>query len=76
MHVVVESPAKARTLGSWLGIDYTVIASYGHVSEREAAPESSMFRAARPMNAPPCSWRRRRDRGGEGALSRPRRTLW
>ena len=37
MHVVVvESPAKARTLGSWLGIDYTVIASYGHVSDLPA----------------------------------------
>lgn len=31
--VVVESPAKAKTLGSYLGSDYKVIASYGHIRD-------------------------------------------
>ncbi|MFO1012632.1 MAG: type I DNA topoisomerase [Caulobacteraceae bacterium] len=34
MHVVVvESPAKARTINRYLGSDYTVLASYGHVRD-------------------------------------------
>ena len=36
MHiVVVESPAKARTIEKYLGSDFTVLASYGHVSDLE-----------------------------------------
>ena len=31
--VVVESPAKAKTINSYLGNDYTVLASYGHVRD-------------------------------------------
>ncbi|MBQ9335051.1 MAG: type I DNA topoisomerase [Alphaproteobacteria bacterium] len=31
--VVVESPAKAKTLGNYLGNDYKVIASYGHIRD-------------------------------------------
>ncbi len=31
--VVVESPAKARTINKYLGNDYTVLASYGHVRD-------------------------------------------
>jgi len=31
--VVVESPAKAKTINSYLGGDYTVLASYGHVRD-------------------------------------------
>ena len=31
--VVVESPAKARTINRYLGSDYTVLASYGHVRD-------------------------------------------
>src|SRR5258706_4012693 len=31
--VVVESPAKAKTINKYLGSDYTVIASYGHVRD-------------------------------------------
>lgn len=36
--VVVESPAKARTLNRYLGNDYRVLASYGHV--RDLLPKS------------------------------------
>lgn len=31
--VIVESPAKAKTIGKYLGPDYTVLASYGHVRD-------------------------------------------
>jgi DNA topoisomerase-1 len=34
--VVVESPAKAKTINSYLGDDYTVLASYGHVRDLPA----------------------------------------
>ncbi len=31
--VIVESPAKAKTINKYLGQDYTVLASYGHVRD-------------------------------------------
>ncbi|WP_281927069.1 type I DNA topoisomerase [Roseibium album] len=31
--VIVESPAKAKTINKYLGTDYTVLASYGHVRD-------------------------------------------
>ena len=31
--VVVESPSKAKTINKYLGADYTVLASYGHISD-------------------------------------------
>ncbi len=34
--VVVESPAKAKTINKYLGQDYTVLASYGHVRDLPA----------------------------------------
>jgi DNA topoisomerase I len=34
--VVVESPAKARTINRYLGSDYEVVASYGHVRDLPA----------------------------------------
>lgn len=34
--VVVESPAKAKTINSYLGDNYTVLASYGHVRDLPA----------------------------------------
>jgi DNA topoisomerase-1 len=34
--VVVESPAKAKTINGYLGSDYTVLASYGHVRDLPA----------------------------------------
>ena len=31
--VIVESPAKAKTIGKYLGSDYKVLASYGHIRD-------------------------------------------
>ena len=34
MHlVIVESPAKAKTINKYLGKDYKVLASYGHIRD-------------------------------------------
>jgi len=31
--VIVESPAKAKTINKYLGKDYKVLASYGHIRD-------------------------------------------
>ena len=31
--VIVESPAKAKTINKYLGGNYTVLASYGHIRD-------------------------------------------
>jgi DNA topoisomerase-1 len=31
--VIVESPAKAKTIGKYLGADYRVMASLGHIKD-------------------------------------------
>jgi DNA topoisomerase-1 len=40
--VVVESPAKAKTINKYLGADYTVLASFGHV--RDLPPKDGSVR--------------------------------
>ena len=46
--VIVESPAKAKTIKKYLGKDFEVMASYGHV--RDLAPSI-------PRVASPCAGR-------------------
>ena len=40
--VVVESPAKAKTINKYLGDNYTVLASFGHV--RDLPPKDGSVR--------------------------------
>ncbi|HUY68024.1 MAG TPA: type I DNA topoisomerase, partial [Alphaproteobacteria bacterium] len=40
--VVVESPAKAKTINKYLGSDFTVLASYGHI--RDLPPKDGSVR--------------------------------
>ena len=42
--VIVESPAKAKTIGKYLGKDYTVKASVGHIMD---LPKSKARRGPR-----------------------------
>ena len=44
--VVVESPAKAKTINKYLGDDYTVLASYGHVRDLPPRTARSIPRTA------------------------------
>ena len=48
--VIVESPAKARTIKKYLGKDFEVLASYGHV--RDLVPKEG---AVDPDNDFACS---------------------
>ena len=41
--VIVESPAKARTIERYLGDDYRVLASYGHVRDLPENPGKGQF---------------------------------
>ena len=37
--VIVESPAKAKTINKYLGNDYKVVASVGHVRDLPKSPK-------------------------------------
>ena len=38
--VIVESPAKAKTINKYLGKDYKVFSSYGHIRQLPSKPGS------------------------------------
>ena len=44
--VIVESPAKAKTINRYLGNDYKVLASYGHV--RDLLPKTGAIDTEEP----------------------------
>ena len=43
--VIVESPAKAKTIGKYLGNDYEVTASMGHIRDLARLPAGHRCRA-------------------------------
>ena len=45
--VIVESPAKAKTINKFLGNDYEVIASYGHVRDIEEKKELMLVKISK-----------------------------
>ena len=48
--VIVESPAKAKTINKFLGNDYEVIASYGHVRDIEGYIIQNNFARPKPVS--------------------------
>ena len=55
--VIVESPAKAKTIEKYLGKDYKVLASYGHV--RDLPPKDG---SVRPDEGFAMDWETYRDK--------------
>ena len=47
--VVVESPAKAKTINKYLGKDYEVLASFGHI--RDLPAEGRLGRSGAGLHA-------------------------
>ena len=61
--VIVESPAKARTVGRYLGSDYVVLASLGHVRD---LPQRTLGVDVERGFEPEYEVTKDKERGGEG----------
>lgn len=44
--VIVESPAKAKTIEKFLGADYKVLSSYGHIRDLKKKSSASTRRTS------------------------------
>ena len=68
--VVVESPAKAKTINKYLGSDYEVLASFGHIRDLPAKDGSvdpaQDFRMLWELESPRREAHRRDRQGGQG----------
>ena len=51
--VIVESPSKAKTIGKYLGSDYRVTASMGHLRDLPKINSASMCRTVFSRNTSP-----------------------
>ena len=47
--LVVESPAKAKTINKYLGDGYEVVASYGHIRDLPSKPGSVDVEGGHPQ---------------------------
>ena len=68
--VIVESPAKAKTIAKYLGKDYTVKASVGHIMD---LPKSKLGVDIEKDFEPKYIQIKGKAPGGQGAESRRRR---
>src|SRR5436309_3494898 len=68
--VIVESPAKAKTINKYLGKQYVVKASLGHIQDLSAAVGQS---APRPLRRPGADGSAARDRGARARNPRLRK---
>lgn len=46
--VIVESPAKAKTINKYLGSDYKVLASFGHIRDLPSKDARSILTKTSP----------------------------
>ena len=75
--LVVESPAKAKTIGKYLGPGFTVLASYGHVRDLPAKdgsvrPDEDFAMDWEVDSLVPEAHRRHRQGGHQGRQALPR----
>ncbi|HAC34741.1 MAG TPA: DNA topoisomerase I, partial [Gammaproteobacteria bacterium] len=68
--VVVESPAKAKTINRYLGKDFVVLASYGHVRDLVAKEGAVDYRHGFQMNYQPIERNEKHVKAIEKALKK------
>ncbi|MDW8466511.1 MAG: toprim domain-containing protein [Chloroherpetonaceae bacterium] len=74
--VIVESPAKAKTINKYLGKDFTVFASVGHIKELPRKEIGINFRASLRTALRNYRWQRKNRARNEKAGERIQRSLY